>query len=241
MLLLTITVYKYSGAGIQADIKTLTSQHVYASTAITSVTSQNTLGVNGIQDLSPEFVSQQILTVLSDIGTDAIKIGMLSSAAIIKAVVESLRLFPKESRLLVVDPVMVSTSGSRLLATEAIQALIDELLPVTFILTPNVPEAEIISGCSIKTIQDMHITAKKISQLGPQYVLLKGGHLPIGQKVIDVLYSAKDDSFIEFTNDYVETKNTHGTGCTLSSALAGELAKGDSGNEHLIFFLKKKC
>lgn len=227
---------QHSGAGIQADIKTLTSQHVYASCVIASVTSQNTLGVNGIQDLSPEFVAQQITTVLSDIGTDAIKIGMLSSVDIIKAVVSSLKQFPEESKKVVVDPVMVATSGSRLLAAEATQALIQELLPITFILTPNVPEAEVLLDQpkeSIKTLQDMRDAAKKLSQFGPQYILLKGGHLPIkvgdNVKVTDVLYDSKNDTCFEISNDYVETRNTHGTGCTLSSALAGELAKGSPG------------
>lgn len=191
--------------------------------------------------MSPEFVSQQISTVLSDIGTNAIKIGMLSSAAIIKAVASSLKQFPEDSKLVVVDPVMVATSGSRLLAAEATQALIDELLPITFILTPNVPEAEVLLGQpkeSIKSVQDMREAAKKLSQFGPRYILLKGGHLPIQvgdkQRVTDVLYNSKNDSWFEISNEYVETQNTHGTGCTLSSALAGELAKGYSGNKKYI-------
>ncbi|KAI8971122.1 Phosphomethylpyrimidine kinase-domain-containing protein [Pilobolus umbonatus] len=219
------------GAGIQADIKTLTSLHVYATTAITSVTSQNTLGVNGIHDIPASFVEQQIKTVMSDIGTDSIKIGMLSSAEIIHAVANTLKQYYVDH--IVVDPVMVSTSGSALLAPEAKQALIQELLPMSFILTPNVPEAETILDMetgSIQTVEDMVKAAKQIAELGPRYVLLKGGHLPITtnevSQVIDVFYSSESGHYKEFVNEFVETTDSHGTGCTLSSAIAGELAKG---------------
>lgn len=158
---------------------------------------------------------------------------MLSSASIISQVASCLREFPQQARHVVVDPVMISTSGSRLLAADAIHALVNELLPVTYILTPNVPEAEILlsleSG-AIQSVQDMRDAAKKLAELGPKVVLLKGGHLPMTIKreklVVDVVYDAESNTFHEIQNDFVETKNTHGTGCTLSAALAGYLAKG---------------
>ncbi|KAI8374010.1 Phosphomethylpyrimidine kinase-domain-containing protein [Choanephora cucurbitarum] len=222
------------GAGVQADIKTLTSLHVYATSVITALTSQNTLGVDGIHEVPAEFVVKQIASVLSDIGTDAIKIGMLCSASIIKAVSDALKQFPEGSRYIVLDPVMISTSGSHLLAVDALYVLVKELLPLAHILTPNVPEAELLldkSPGSIKTLQDMKDAAEQLSKLGPKFVLLKGGHLPLSledkKKVIDVLYDSHGSVWHEFVNDYVDTKNTHGTGCTLSSAIAAELAKGE--------------
>ncbi|KAI8088532.1 Phosphomethylpyrimidine kinase-domain-containing protein [Thamnidium elegans] len=221
------------GAGIQADIKTLTSLHVYATSVITSVTSQNTKCVDGIHDIPAEFIKKQITAVLSDIGSDAIKIGMLSSASIINQVATCLRDFPQQARHVVVDPVMISTSGSRLLAPDAINALVSELLPVTYILTPNVPEAEILLNLeagSIQSLQDMRDAAKNLAELGPKVVLLKGGHLPMTIKdkklVVDVVYDTVNSTYHEIQNDFVVTKNTHGTGCTLSAALAGYLAKG---------------
>lgn len=224
------------GAGIQADIKTLTSLHVYATSVITSVTSQNTKLVDDIHDIPAEFVGKQITSVLSDIGSDAIKIGMLSSASIIKEVAACLKNFPVQSRHLVIDPVMISTSGSRLLAADAIDALVTELLPITYILTPNVPEAEILLDLvpgSIKSVEDMRDAAHKLASFGPKVILLKGGHLPINingkDQVVDVVYDCVNASYHEITNDYIDTKNTHGTGCTLSAALAGELAKGVPG------------
>ncbi|KAG1413180.1 hypothetical protein G6F58_007637 [Rhizopus delemar] len=223
------------GAGIQADIKTLTSLRVYATSVITSVTSQNTLGVDGILNIPSEFVAKQIVSVLSDIGTDAIKIGMLSSATIIQSVATTLKQFPEQSKYVVLDPVMISTSGSRLLASDAMEALISDLLPLTYVLTPNVPEAEVLlnlSAGSIDTLEAMRSAAKNVAELGPRFVLLKGGHLPLDvsgtKQVTDVLYDSENDAFFEISNPFVDTKNTHGTGCTLSAALAGELAKGAS-------------
>ncbi|KAG2195245.1 hypothetical protein INT47_007974 [Mucor saturninus] len=220
------------GAGIQADIKTLHSLHVYATSVITSVTSQNTKCVDDIHDIPAEFVGKQITSVLSDIGSDAIKIGMLSSASIIKVVAQCLKEFPVHSRHVVVDPVMISTSGSRLLAADAINALVTELLPITYILTPNVPEAEILLDLvpgSIKSVKDMCEAAQRLAHFGPKVILLKGGHLPIQingkDHVIDVIYDSEKNTYHEIKNDYIDTKNTHGTGCTLSAALAGELAK----------------
>lgn len=162
---------------------------------------------------------------------------MLSSFAIIKQVATCLKNFPEQARHVVVDPVMISTSGSRLLAEDAIEALVSELLPITYILTPNVPEAEILLNMkpgSIRSVQDMRDAAYQLSQYGPKMILLKGGHLPIKveggkDQVVDVLYDGEKKSHHEIPNDYVETKNTHGTGCTLSAAIAGHLAKGASG------------
>lgn len=223
------------GAGIQADIKTLSSLHVYATSVITSVTSQNTKCVDGIHDIPAEFVGKQITSVLSDIGSDAIKIGMLSSAAIIREVVRCLKSFPEHSRHVVVDPVMISTSGSRLLADDAIKALKTELLPITYVLTPNIPEAEVLLDLepgSIKSVEDMCSAAQRLADFGPKVILLKGGHLPLmiqeRQQVVDVLYKSQDNHYVKINNDFVDTKNTHGTGCTLSAAIAGELAKGVS-------------
>lgn len=200
------------------------------------MTSQNTLGVDGIHNIPSEFVAKQIVSVLSDIGTDAIKIGMLSSATIIQSVATTLRQFPEQSKYVVLDPVMISTSGSRLLASDAMEALISDLLPLTYVLTPNVPEAEILlnlSAGSIDTLEAMRSAAKNVAELGPRFVLLKGGHLPLDvsgtKQVTDVLYDSEHDAFFEISNAFVDTKNTHGTGCTLSAALAGELAKGASG------------
>jgi hydroxymethylpyrimidine/phosphomethylpyrimidine kinase len=197
------------------------------------VTSQNTQGVDGIHDIPPAFVAKQLKAVLSDIGTNAIKIGMLSSSDIIKTIADILS---QDKHTIVLDPVMVSTSGSRLLAEDAIQSLVKYLLPITHILTPNVPEAELLLGLergAIRSVKDMCDTAKKLAMLGPTLVLLKGGHLPVqignDTKVVDVIYNSVTNTFREVENDYVNTKNTHGTGCTLSAALAGELAKGLTG------------
>ncbi|CAO3589631.1 unnamed protein product [Absidia cylindrospora] len=222
------------GAGIQADIKTMAALQVYSTSVLTSVTSQNTKGVDGIHELPAEFVQQQIRSVLSDIGADAIKTGMLSSAAIISAVSATLKEFPESSRHVVVDPVMVSTSGSRLLPKEAVDAFIQDLLPITYILTPNVPEAEVLLSSTwkngIHSVEDMHAAAREIAKYGPTFVLLKGGHLPQtrdGSKcVVDVLYDSTTDQVTELMNHFVDTLNTHGTGCTLSAAIASELAKG---------------
>ncbi|KAG0177211.1 hypothetical protein DFQ28_006407 [Apophysomyces sp. BC1034] len=221
------------GAGIQADIKTLTSLNVYATSVLASITSQNTLGVDGIFDLPAEFVTKQLEAVLRDIGTDSIKTGMLSSAAILTAVVETLKKYPDATQKLVVDPVMVATSGSRLLAESAVDAYREKLLPLTLVLTPNVPEAEVLLGQelnTIRTLEDMRLAARKLGEYGPKYVLLKGGHLPLERDgesvVVDVLYESMTGEHHEIVHPLISTPNTHGTGCTLSAAIAGELAKG---------------
>lgn len=223
-----------SGAGIQADLKTLTSLNVYGSSVLTSLTSQNTLGVDAIHNVPTDFVQKQLDAVLSDIGTDAIKTGMLASGAIVQAVVDTLKKYNHDK--LVVDPVMISTSGSKLLAEDAVQTCIDSLLPITLVLTPNVPEAEVLLGMSsgsIKTLDDMRTAAKKLADLGPRNVLVKGGHLPVernGEKyVVDVLYEKKTGEYHEIENPYRDTKDTHGTGCTLSAAIAAGLAQGNDG------------
>ncbi|KAI8068410.1 Phosphomethylpyrimidine kinase-domain-containing protein [Gongronella butleri] len=221
------------GAGIQADIKTMAALQVYSSSVLTSVTSQNTLGVNGIHDLPADFVKQQLEAVLSDIGADAVKTGMLSNAAIIDAVVSGLHAQRGTWKNLVVDPVMVATSGSRLLSADAVQTYKDHLLPLTHVLTPNVPEAEVLldmAAGSIRNVDDMAAAARQLSQFGPKYILLKGGHLAVerhGKKVVvDLLYDTANNEILQLEQPFVESQNTHGTGCTLSAAIASELAKG---------------
>ncbi|KAL1924153.1 uncharacterized protein VTP21DRAFT_7188 [Calcarisporiella thermophila] len=222
------------GAGIQADLKTFTALKTYGLSVLTAVTSQNTQGVDGIVDIAPSFVAQQLRAVVKDIGVDAAKTGMLFSADIVRVVAQVL----KEENVinLVVDPVMVSTSGSILLNEDALEVLISDLLPITLVVTPNIHEAQLLcaghakdmDSVRIKSLDDMKAAAKRISALGPKYVLLKGGHLPLegdGVKVVyDVLYDGSE--FFEIPNVFVSTKNTHGTGCTLSAAIAAELAKG---------------
>lgn len=222
----------FSGAGIQADLKTLTSLHVYGSSVLTSITSQNTMGVDGIHTLPKEFVAKQLHAVLSDIGTDAIKTGMLASAEIIEIVADVMSQYPDATKFVVVDPVMISTSGSELLTPLAVSTLIEKLLPITFLLTPNVPEAEYLlskTKGSIDNLHEVYQAAKELAAFGPPFVLLKGGHLPQirdGQKwMIDVLYDKATDSHHEIVNPFIDTKNTHGTGCTLSAAIAAGLAK----------------
>lgn len=231
---IVLTYIHDSGAGIQADLKTLTSLNVYGSSVLTSLTSQNTLGVDAIHNVPTDFVQKQLDAVLSDIGTDAIKTGMLASGAIVQAVVDTLKKYNHDK--LVVDPVMISTSGSKLLAEDAVQTCIDSLLPITLVLTPNVPEAEVLLGMdsgAIKTVEDMRTAAKKLTDLGPRNVLLKGGHLPVEQNgkkyVVDVLYNKETGEYHEIANPYCDTKDTHGTGCTLSAAIAAGLAQGNDG------------
>lgn len=210
----------------------MTSLHVYGSSVLTSITSQNTLGVDGIHTLPTEFVGKQINAVLSDIGTDAVKIGMLATIDIINVVVDTLSQYPDAIKHLVVDPVMISTSGSELLTTSAVDTMKQKLFPITYLLTPNVPEAEFLLGFekgSIKTLDDVYKASKELAQMGPSYVLLKGGHLPQVRDgltmMIDVLYDKFTDTWEEIVNPFINTKNTHGTGCTLSSAIASGLAK----------------
>ncbi|MBI3584919.1 MAG: bifunctional hydroxymethylpyrimidine kinase/phosphomethylpyrimidine kinase [Nitrospinae bacterium] len=208
------------GAGIQADLKTFASLGVYGMSAITSITAQNTIGVQGIHDLPPEFVALQIDSVLSDIGVDAAKTGMLSSSAIIEAVASKVREYKIPN--LVIDPVMYAKSGDALLRPDARDTLINKLLPLSILITPNIPEAEFLSGIKIKGIEDMKKAGKKIKKRVGADVLVKGGHLR--GKAVDILYTGGE--FFIFESDRIDTKNTHGTGCTYSAAIASELAKG---------------
>ena len=208
------------GAGIQADLKTMTMNGVYAMSAITALTAQNTTGVRAIMEVAPEFLQQQIDAVFEDIRPDAVKIGMVSSGELIRVIAEQLRFYRAGN--VVVDPVMVATSGSALMKTDAVQTLMDELLPLAELVTPNIPEAEILSGMSIHTAEDMEKAAKQISGDRHCAVLLKGGHSI--NDANDLLYA--NGSFHWFRGRRIDNPNTHGTGCTLSSAIASNLAKG---------------
>ena len=209
------------GAGIQADIKTATCFGVFATTAITALTAQNTLGVQGIFDVPPAFIAQQIQSVLTDIGTDAIKTGMLHSRAVIETVVNSLQQYAPNA-LLVVDPVMVAKGGAPLLQPDAIDTLKNLLLPRATLVTPNIPEAEILSGMKICTPQDMQTAGERILGLGCQAVLMKGGHLE-GETLVDYLITPQATH--AFTAQKHHTRHTHGTGCTYAAAIAAGLAQ----------------
>ena len=208
------------GAGIQADIKTMTAHNVYAMSAITALTAQNTLGVSGIVEVTPEFLAMQLDSIFTDIFPDAVKIGMVSSASIIQAIAEKLCKY-KASHI-VVDPVMVSTSGSKLMQPEALTALKTKLLPLAELCTPNISEAEILADMKITCPDDMLTAAKKIYELYGCAVLCKGGHSV--NDANDLLY--KDGKATWFYGNRISNPNTHGTGCTLSSAIASNLAKG---------------
>ena len=208
------------GAGIQADIKTITAHRMYAMSVITALTAQNTTGVYGVLEATPEFVGRQLDCIFGDIRPDAIKIGMVSDTGIIEVIGEKLKEYAAQN--IVVDPVMVSTSGDKLLHDDAVNGLINHLLPLAAIITPNIPEAESLTGLSIKNREDMVKAAAKIAKLVGGGVLIKGGHLEA---------SADDLLMIEGNNYWFETEkidnpNTHGTGCTLSSAIACNLALG---------------
>ena len=208
------------GAGIQADIKTMTMNGVYAMSAITALTAQNTTGVRAIQESTPEFLKQQMDAVFEDIFPDAVKIGMVSSSELIRVIADRLRYHAAKN--IVVDPVMVATSGSSLMKTDAVQTLIEELLPLATVVTPNIPEAQVLSGMEILTREDMYAAAKKIGDSCGCAVLLKGGHSISDAN--DLLYA--NGKFTWFEGKRIENPNTHGTGCTLSSAMASNLANG---------------
>jgi len=210
------------GAGIQADIKTVTALGGYAMTAVTALTAQNTQGVFDVMGVEPGFIAQQIRLVLDDIGADALKTGMLHNAAVIETVadtiVETASMIP-----LVVDPVMFAKGGHSLLEDAAMSALKQRLLPMAAVLTPNIPEAEALCGASIGDVDAMAEAARDIAALGPSAVLVKGGHLP-GGEVTDVLF--QDGAVEVFPDTRIDTPHTHGTGCTLASAIATGLAQG---------------
>ena len=208
------------GAGIQADIKTMTANGVYAMTAITALTAQNTTGVTGIMEVTPEFLAQQLDSIFTDIRPDAVKIGMVSSSALIQVIAEKLKEYKAEN--IVVDPVMVATSGSKLISDDAIETLKTCLMPLSSILTPNIPEAEVLAEMKVETEEEMILAAKKISETFHCAVLCKGGHQL--NDANDLLY--RDGSYRWFNGKRIDNPNTHGTGCTLSSAIASNLAKG---------------
>lgn len=207
------------GAGIQADIKTVSMLGGYAMTAITALTAQNTQGVFGIHPVPPDFIRQQIRLVADDIGVDVIKTGMLHNADVIEAVADTIASYHYP---LILDPVMISTSGSHLLEAHAVDALKTRLLPLATLITPNIPEAELLSGHQITGRAEMEAAAQSIAARGAKAVLIKGGHLT-GDTVHDLLW--QNGQTIWFTSARIDTPHTHGTGCTLASAIATEIGK----------------
>jgi len=210
------------GAGIQADLKTFSAFRVFGMSVITAVTAQNSLGVQGVENLPPAFVAQQLRSVLEDFGADAAKCGMLSTAPIIEAVATELGTHRIEK--LVVDPVMVAKSGDQLLQPEARAALADRILPLALLVTPNLPEAEVLAGMRVAEPEDMEEAARRIHTMGPRYVLVKGGHLK--GDATDLLWNGRE--FTRFSTPRVDSQNTHGTGCTFSAAIAAGLARGQA-------------
>ena len=208
------------GAGIQADMKTMTMNGVYAMSAITALTAQNTTGVRAIQESTPDFLKQQLDAVFEDIYPDAVKIGMVASSELIRVIADRLRYY--NAKNVVVDPVMVATSGSALMKNDAVKTLVEELLPISTLVTPNIPEAQVLSGLTIESKEDMVTAAKQIGDNYHCAVLLKGGHSI--NDANDLLYA--NGELVWFEGKRIDNPNTHGTGCTLSSAIASNLAKG---------------
>jgi hydroxymethylpyrimidine/phosphomethylpyrimidine kinase len=208
------------GAGIQADLKTFSAFQVFGMSVLTAVTAQNSMGVTGVHDLPPEFVALQIDAVLDDFGADAVKLGMLSTGPIIRAVAD--RLSAHGQRRLVLDPVMVAKSGDRLLQPAARAALIEAMLPLAEVVTPNLPEAAVLADMPVATERDMEEAARRIHAQGPRHVLVKGGHL--ADSATDVLYDGQ--AFTRYPAPRLDSRNTHGTGCTFSAAIAAGLAQG---------------
>ncbi|MFX0022241.1 MAG: bifunctional hydroxymethylpyrimidine kinase/phosphomethylpyrimidine kinase [Candidatus Hermodarchaeota archaeon] len=210
------------GAGIQADLKTFSALGVFGMSAITALTAQNTIGVQGIFEIDPEFVGKQIDSVMNDMGADAWKTGMLSNAEIIEVVADRASYY--NIGLLIVDPVMVAKSGDSLLNSKANSTLISKLIPIAHVITPNLHETQILTEMEISNINEVQESAVKIFSMGAKNVVIKGGHLHDVNESIDILYDGK--KFIEFRSPRIKTNNTHGTGCTFASAIAAELAKG---------------
>jgi hydroxymethylpyrimidine/phosphomethylpyrimidine kinase len=208
------------GAGIQADLKTFSAFRVFGMSVVTALTAQNSVGVHGVFNVDPAFVAQQIDVVLDDFGADAVKIGMLSTAPIVRAVAE--RLTAHEQERVVVDPVMIAKSGDPLLQPEARQALMSALLPLAYVVTPNLHEAAALAGMPVSTEVEMEEAARRIAGLGPRHVIVKGGHLK--GSATDILWDGR--SMTRFPAPRLESTATHGTGCTLSSAIAAGLARG---------------
>jgi hydroxymethylpyrimidine/phosphomethylpyrimidine kinase len=215
-----------AGAGIQADLKTFAAHGVYGTSAITAITAQNTRGVSGWEPVSTTLVVAQIDAVASDIGADAVKTGMLANAAIVDAVAGVLGRLALP--FLVVDPVMIAKGGDRLLEPAAVEAIRVRLLPLAHVVTPNIPEAEELAGMRIASLDDMRVAARRILELGPRVVLVKGGHLD-GDESVDIACAGSE--FMEFRGERLDTVHTHGTGCTLASAIAANLALGHDTRE----------
>jgi hydroxymethylpyrimidine/phosphomethylpyrimidine kinase len=213
------------GAGIQADLKAITLLGGFGMSVITALTAQNTLGVHGIHEIPPSFVEKQMEVVLSDIGADAIKTGMLAHSEIIRVVARKIRQYGL--KVVVVDPVMVAKSGDSLLRKDAQEALIKELIPLAWVITPNLPEASVLAGFKVTSLEEMRKAARRIHQLGAKHVVVKGGHLK--GVAVDLVYDGK--YFSEMEGPRIATKNTHGTGCTFASAIATLLARGDTVDE----------
>lgn len=210
------------GAGIQADLKTVSALGAFGMTAITALTAQNTTGVYSVIELPPEFVARQIEVCVTDIGCDAVKTGMLANAQIIEVVAEQVRKHGLTT--LVVDPVMVAKSGAPLLKSDAVETLRTKLFPLATVVTPNIHEARVLTGMEIRSLDEMKEAAKRMHEFAPNFVLVKGGHLEGTNESIDILYDGKE--FTEFRAPRHETKNTHGTGCIFASAIAAGLAAG---------------
>ena len=208
------------GAGIQADIKTMCANHVFATSAITALTAQNTLGVTDIMEATPEFLAEQLDAIFTDIYPDAVKIGMVPSSALIQTIADKLHQY--DAKNIVVDPVMVATSGAKLISDDAIETLKKELLPLATVITPNIPEAEVLAEMSITNEEEMIQAAETICQKFGCATLVKGGHQI--NDANDLLY--REGSYTWFKGKRIQNPNTHGTGCTLSSAIASNLAKG---------------
>lgn len=211
------------GAGIQADIKTMTAHGVYAMSTITALTAQNTTGVAGIMEVTPDFLALQLDSIFTDIRPDAVKTGMMASCDLIKVVAEKLKQY--DAKNIVVDPVMVATSGAKLISDDAILTLKNELCPLATLITPNIPETEVLTGRSITSKEDMIDAAKTLTEQLGCAVLCKGGHSL--NDANDLLYLS-DGTYVWFQGKRIDNPNTHGTGCTLSSAIASNLAKGHS-------------
>ena len=209
------------GAGIQADLKTFAALGVYGTSALTAVTAQNTLGVTAIHEVPTDVIAAQMDAILSDIGADAVKTGMLSSSDIIETVAKELQ--RHSIAQLVVDPVMVAKGGDRLLQEDAVESLKTRLLPLATVVTPNLPEAEVLTGITIRNTKDVRNAARAIVSMGAKSVVVKGGHLA-GKEALDIFYDGI--GFREFSAPRIDTKNTHGTGCTFATAIAAGLAKG---------------
>ncbi len=211
------------GAGIQADLKTFSALGCYGMTVITALTAQNTLGVTGIHPVPPLFAGQQMDAIFTDMGADAVKIGMLFSPELIETVAERLERY--DVRRIVLDPVMVAQSGDRLLQDDAVAAIRDRLMPLAEVVTPNLPEASVLLNREIRTREEMETAAGDLAKIGGRHILIKGGHLAEGDAA-DLLYDAGSGRHLRLPGERIDTPNTHGTGCTLSSAIAAGLARG---------------